>query len=585
MADQNKKVSFSAQDNGISSFMKKLQQDSKQLFGEFSKEAEKQTKSQKERLKLIEQQIAALKRQNDLEKEQNRIILERKRQAGNLSDKDYKAGFAQIKGDDSVNKAQILLLKEMLANLKAGQKDEKPKSSSVFSAVLAANIVSDILKGFTQTANAQNGMDLVPGMFGKAGALAGLPFGATGVAIGQSTMGFLGNAVARSFNIRDQYDQAYNKYRALGGRESSSNLSGMGFDDIAVANTMAQTSLAAGMTRGASRNTLATLGLNRGFGIDQGTSLAALSAARFGGGNGTNNMMKILGISIGEGLDRTKFGDAIKAQTQLLQHFSSTSNVVNPNDANRTLFEFNRMGGMFRLGDPRSMGNILGVNEGLSNPGSAFGQAQNYSVLRRLNPNASLFDLKKMEEQGLQTPGFLQGVMDQIGGTGVSTDLQKFMLKGRFNNLSYEAIDTLFNGKGNIDSMTAKELSRSSSLSSVQGQAEELTSRYTKMNAEVTNAFRTDFIAGISTVAKQFEGEMGRAVKEVGAQLSKELEQLPQKAKEIGENLLAGTLEAIDKRMPHDPKIDSAYMRANGYVPLPNGKWVNKYSPLYPKGK
>lgn len=532
MSDQQKttKVAFEAQDNGISSFMKKFTADSKQLYSELSKEAAKQTASQKEQLKIIEAQIKALDRQNKLEKEQNRIILDRKRSTGQISDAGYAASLAQLKDDSNVNKIQTSILKDILQESKESKKDSGGGGGpSVFNAVVLAGALRDVMGLVRQLPSAQTGLDFISPAAQITGGAAGGALGAlvgssaAGVEIGKMLGGLSGDAYTRHIRTADSYNRSYLGYRALGGNDISTKMGSMGFDDPTVAGAMLSSTRASGTGRGAGGNAALMLMLSRlGF-ADEGSSLAAFGMQRSGGGSGSINMQRGLGIAIAEGLDRAKFSDVIKTQTQLMQHFALTSTNVNSMDANRAIFEFNRMGGQFSAGDPRAMGNIMGISSGLATPGSAYGQAQNYAVLRRLNPNANPWELKTMEEQGLQTPGFLRGVMDQITSTGVSEPLQKFMLKGRFGNLSNAAIDTLFANKGQLGSMSEKQLSAMMETGSIRAGAQGATSPLSRMEAEVTNAFKDGAINGVKEVAAQFKEQMDIAISQVADHYKQEM--------------------------------------------------------------
>lgn len=534
--DKQTKVSFNAADNGVSSFMKKLQADTKVMYSDFAKEAQKQTISQKEQLKIVEQQIKALERQNSLEKEQNKLIAERKRSAGVLSEGKFGVEMAQIKDNATVNKVQVSILKDMLVEMKEQKVEEgKPATGrQVFNAVLLANLVRDLAGVVRQMPNAQTQLDLLTPFStfsgGAAGGLTGaaldlVPFIESSMApalatVGKEVGGFIGESLTRSIRLREQFSQAEYGYRAFtGSTMNNPNLASMGYDDVAVAQRMQELARARGGQVGQGINT--ALGIERGFGIDSGTITQAFQGERTGGSNAGIRMQRTLGLAIAEGLDRARFTDAIKDQNQLLSQFAQTSTKVSDDRLNQILFEFNRMGGMFRIGDMRSMAGISTINEGLANPGSGFGQAMNYSVLRQLNPSSSIWNLVKMQEQGLQTPGFFKGTIDQYSQMGVSEDFQKLMFKERFK-LSNEAIDTIFSNKDRLGSMTQQQFSGILGSDRISKEAEEMTPRLIRDQAEIANAFRNSFVEGIKTLRDKFEEELGLAAKEVARVLKEE---------------------------------------------------------------
>lgn len=662
---EDKKISFSAVDNGVSNFMKRMQQDTKALYSEFAAEARKQSSSQKEQLKLIEAQIKALEKANQLEREHNKIILERKLSSGAITPAAFKAQMGRLNQDTSVGRYQAGLLRDfnepgaakgsitspadfikasqaeaaklqaetqgkgktilsdfakiaqeqtksqkeqsklihdqinaletklkkqreslrMVLEEKAATADGKDKEiideelgkihseskrdkvlieemreqqrerdkgikpdskASVFNDIMKAGALRDLFALARQFPNADTGLDFVsPGLSiagGAAGGLAGnaldavknlkvfgtglgdTQFGVLGTQLGKDLGGFFGDAITRSFRTREQFDAGYSGFKGLTGMNSGTrNMAFMGFDDIKVAQMMLQVAQAAGTGMGANRNASGVFGLHRGYNISEGDSLAAIGLQRSGAGSGVTNMQRGLGVAIAEGISRTRLGDVIRNQTALLQQFSMTNTNVSADMANRNLFEFNRMGGMFSMGDPRSISNIQAINNDLSNPGSPFAQAMNYSVLRRLNPNAGVFQLMKLQEQGLQTPDFLKGVIGDVSGMGGSEDFQKLMLKGRLPSLSFEAVDTLFNNRGALGSMSQSDLDKMLGSKTIESQASDLTTTLMKNQADVTNAFRADFMTGITEVEQQFEKQMKSAIDEIADYLKNKI--------------------------------------------------------------
>ncbi len=548
MADQEKKISFSATDSGISSFMKKLQSDSMKMYNIFAEEAKKQLKSAQDQNKFIQERLRLLK--EELRAKQDIAKAELDRVKGNYDRSVRAVGPDNVSTQlwkDKYQQAQAEfdnIKEERKVAQQASSYREFNKEKSVFGGVVAANLLRDLAGLIKQMPSAQTGLDLVSPMSSIAGGAAGgltgsvidaanikilgtglgdTQFGPILAQLGKEAGGFFGDAITRSFKIRNEFDTAYLGFRGLtGSLASAPDLASMGFDDIRVAQMMTQAARASGTAKGAGKGATGALGLSRGFGIEEGVTLEALGLQRSGAGNGMTNVQRGLGIAIGEGIERTKLGDVIKGQSSLLQQFSSVSTVANVAQANRTMFEFNRMGGMFSIGDPRSLTNISNIQNDLSNPSTPFGQAANYAVLRRLSPGGGIFDLLRSQEQGLQTPGFLSGVMGQISGLGMSGDMQKLMLKSRLPSLSFDAIDTLFNNKDQLGSMSQGELNKMLGMGTIKDQGEDFTSRIMRNQAEVTNAFKDSFIEGIAVLKDQFINEMGLAAVEVARILKAE---------------------------------------------------------------
>lgn len=574
-ADQEKKIRFSATGN-LTEFMQKLQTDAKKLYSNIAEEAKKESGSAKEQNKFISERIRLMREELKLQQQiaqedYKRLKSNYERSRDSVGEKNFGTQLWKEKMQEAESKLGGIKEDGKVIKQAGSYKENENKSlaSSVFAGTLLAGLVRDIAGLTRQFPNAQTGLDFVSPAVSIAGSAVGglggsaadallgtkilgtgagqTQFGVIGAQMGKELGGFFGDAITRSFKVREEYDKASYGYRAFTGNEvKASNMSAMGYDGAAVANAFKSISEASGNST-TNREANAMLGLERGYGINQSTSLGAFGLERSGGGSGSIRMQKVLGIAIAEGLDRAKFTDVIKSQTALMTEFSQTSNTVNSDQVNRTLFEFNKMGGMFSLGDPRSMGNISAIQSGLSNPNTPFGQAQNYSVLRQLNPNSGLFDLRKMQEQGLQTPKFLESVINDIGRMGGSEDFQKFQMKGRFGNLSYEAIDTLFSNKGNLGSMSQDQLNKMLSSGTIRNEGEENTSKLMRYTAEVSDAFRDNFLEGIKVVKNQFVTEMAAASSEIARTLLE--------AMGIGEKSKVGGVET---------KYDSKFRQLSG---------------------
>lgn len=531
MADE-KKISFSAVDNGIKTFMSRLQQDTKAMYSEFAAEAKKQSVSQKEQLKYIQDQIKGLERINDLERQQTKIILDRQLQNKVIFQREYDEKFAKMNREFSANKLQTGMLHDMRETQQSGapSEEKKEKKSSIFNDLMKVGLFRDLAALIRSVPNAATGLDLVSpalsitgsGMGALAGtaleaATAGqIEYATIGANIGKEAGGFLGDAITRSFRLRSEFDTSYMGFRGLTGMNPGTpGLSRMGLEDTRVAQMMVQVARAAGTPGNAGMNTTGVFGLERGFGIDNGDVLGAMGMQRSGGGSGLTNIQRGLGVALAEGISRTKLGDVIRNQTALLQQFSLTKTTVSGDSANRALFEMNRMGGQFAIGDPRSIANIQSIDSDLSNPSTPFGQALNYAVLRRLNPKDDIFQLRKKQQQGLQTPGFLKGVIDDVTSMTGNETAQKLMLAGRLPNLNLDAVDTLFNNRDKLGSMSKDDLNKMLGMSQIEGQGNDLTSKLMRNQAEVSNAFREKFSEGITALSIQFKDEMGSAATEI----------------------------------------------------------------------
>lgn len=577
-----KKIRFTGDSSGLTPFMKKLQEDAKKLYSDIAKEAKKQTDSDKEQNKFIAERLRLLK--EELRTKQSLAKEDAKRLGGNYARAanafgadDPRAMFWKEKADkarteyEDTREQYSAAKQASYHNFRGGD----PKTSNfgtIFNATLLANIVKDVLGAIGQIPNARTQLDLITPAATVAGtglgAAAGLFMSPSMAALGKEGGAFVGSAFTRTLQLREQFNEADYRLRARTGRGYQDNgfYNTLGYDDAAAAGFQERLAMARGRGGNSLRwDAQTVMGLSRGYGIDESTTLSAAGVSRAGGTNGINNVQRGLALAISEGLDRTKFSDAIRNQTELFQQFAKNSTTTSFTDVNRTLFGFNRLGGEFGIGDTRSMGNIGAIQEGLANPGSTFGQAQNYAVLRRLNPNASAWELRKMQQKGLQTPGFLNAILQDIGGGTGSEDFKKFQLMNRIPGLSMDAIDTLTKGGWKVDNVKGKGML---GAATILGEGMALTPRLQKDEADIADAFRRNMVDGVMTIKDKFVTEMSKGVDELVKILDVKVEHAVQEGVKSGfqsiEHNTFGRLPGWDKAMDE-------YYRKNGRVPAKNG--------------
>lgn len=556
---EEKKVRFSGDGSELSAMMKKLQSDGRNMYESFAKEAIKLTSNQKEQSKIISDQIRLFRESLKIQKE---ITEERLKQAKTVLGSIPEGGVAGAAAFENMAERKAAQLRIDRISKELGAIKDKDKSArdadienksrpisdsrgggGVFNDIMRAGLFRDLIPLMRSVPNQENGLGLVSPGAQFAGAAAGAAVGAaidaanikifgTGLGdihastfmsqLGKEGMGFMGDAITRSQKIRDQFTQSHGRFRALGGSGGITDVSAMGYSDIDFADALGRNVGASGNSRNARSKAELQLGLSRGFGIEESVTAAAFGTERVGQRDSVANIQRALGIAVGEGLDRAKFSDAIINQTQLIERFSSRGD-VDANDVNRLMFEFNKMGGAFGVGDRRSMGNISAIDEGLRNPSSRFFQARNYQILKELYPEADPMDLLIKQDKGLMTPGFLQKALEKNRASGYSPVFQELQLASQFNGLPPEFARQLYRmGPDAVGKMSQGELNRMMPSQKVKQEAEGLTSTYTRMNAEVVNAFREDFLVGIKALAVQFEVEMGKAIDEVKRKLSED---------------------------------------------------------------
>ena len=153
--------------------------------------------------------------------------------------------------------------------------------------------------------------------------------------------------------------------------------------------------------------------------------------------------------------DFTQLSEKIQFNTRMLEMQGGQMADTNATTNAQLLELFGKNG----IGDQRSMGYIESINSGITNPGNDFNKAFIFRSLREKNPDMSLFDLMKRQEQGI----FGEGTFSQILG-----DLQK-SFKGDQLKMS---VGQLFNLKNfqaeQIAGMSAEDASRIGSQEDIQ---------------------------------------------------------------------------------------------------------------------
>lgn len=518
---EEKKISFSAQDNGLSSFMKRMQQDSRQLFNDFAKEAKKQSDSSKDQLRIIEAQIKALKEQNRLEQEQSRIILDRKRASGSIGDNSFTSSLSQAKEDSRVNKMQVSVLNQMLAEMKGNQREPENRpmtSGHVVGAVLTAGIIRDILGGLKTMTGAGSGFDLISPAATSAGTAAGALAGSwTGylspglpasiTQAGRELGSFAGAGYTRHLMTREQHESASLRVSGLTGQSGQAgDLSQFGIDKIKGSGL--EESIVRAIGRGTTAQQIKNIAaITKAYSIESGTMTGYLGLGRMGSDVSEENIAEFFA----QGIDRSRLGDAFQSVTTLMQLMGSSTLSPNRIDAMQQISEYNSLGGPFSVGDPRSAGLISTVHSNLTAPKSAFGQAMSYAAIRQMNPNMSVLELEKARQAG----GSLYNRTMMEGFSGLGNEDIATMMFARESGLggNMAAAELLFKGRGNIAAGGNQYRSLTGDQTSdLYREAGDMTSMIDKSTAQVTNAFITGFTEGIAKLATNFTDIMTREI-------------------------------------------------------------------------
>lgn len=533
-----RRISFSAVDNGVSTTLDKLRRSSQEISRGMIEEARKYSQSGKQQIEFIEQQIKAIERRNRLEREGREMSARETFQAGG-SKADFQKTMGTLRIESEQDEMQIKLLRELIETIRLTSKEEiaedkksvidriqeqkrgflssmifgktalspedrlklslqeeelggKGKAGGrggvmgdVFAGTFLANTLSQMMRAVAMLPQARNEEEVIGNMLQE------LPFG----------LGVIGGAYSRSTQEQLQAQVSRNRLRGLTGRNTSFGFAQYGLD-ISASNELAAGVMGAAGT--SNINVENAIAAQRAFSLDPGLLQERLRVGRFSGGQDQflSEITKLLAAS-GLQEDRVLFAELLRNQTQLVQEFSQSSEVVNQGIATNAIMAFNQVGGGFSMSDPRSIQRISQINQALAKPGNDIMRAENFSVLRRMNPNAGIFDIMQMQEQGLQTPGFLQGVLGGIDNRFGGNDQMAMMALQQRLGLSFSATRQLYQNRQAIMSgqMTKEDIENIMSEAEVRKVGQINTADLEKSAAAISNAFVDGALDGMLKVA------------------------------------------------------------------------------------
>lgn len=235
------------------------------------------------------------------------------------------------------------------------------------------------------------------------GVLSGL-----GVAGLFSIAGFIG----KMLNEGIQLDDAQSSTRGLG-MKGVGGVAGYGKKTSEMLQYSRETAIAAGRADYQAVNNLA---FEKRFSQDENSLLGLTSGLRTEGrgrrsGDVAIEMLNYFKRSdlfnVKRG-DFTQLGEKIQFNTRMLEMQGGQMVMTNATTNAQLLELFGKAG----IGDQRTMGYVESINQSITNPNNDFSKAFIMRSLRQTDPNASLFELLKKQEQGI----FGEGSFGQILG-------------------------------------------------------------------------------------------------------------------------------------------------------------------------
>jgi hypothetical protein len=518
---EEKKVAFSADSSmeKLSAQMQKMRLDARKDFNEQALNAKKLTDNAKEQLKILREYTVETQKKNKLEQDHlNKMARELRNKGGyaNMADAvSLESRASRIRQEfEAKNQAFKELMNSEFRNQSPAGKGSP--SSSVFSQIIKAGLLRDFTGAAGQIPNARNGTEIIPTLTGvggaATGAVAGELFGASsaGAQIGKAIGEYAGQAMVRHLTERSRFQGAQGRLRGLGGSTAIEDLSGLGMDLVQSASLREQMLRSSGQNMNVSE----VAKLMKAYALDASVMAGYAGTSRLTGKDADPRFL--LGMAKGNGVSRVNYDRVLQNQTGLINLVGQGS--VEPNDFTimKAMMDFNRIGGPFSVNDPRSMGLMSTIHENIANPNSPFGQAMNYSLLRKLNPDMGVTGLLEQQQKGIGNRELTGGILDEINRMGGNDEFKIMMTAQRFGlQGNIGAARKLFKGYNQGDvfgELSEEEMS---------GLASENVAPLEKNQAKITNAFINGMGEGISTVSEMFKTEMAAAAKESAAEFAR----------------------------------------------------------------
>lgn len=507
-----REVVISGRDSGLGSMLDRLRESASTLGRELMNEALQTSRTGRDAVRSYEEQIRLLERRNRLHTEGLRQQAQTGYQASISAGLDpdkaqlrYQQSLREINRESKEDQLQVQLLRELIDTVKHGTQQE------IRAERLSSENISNTVRRTTSEQGAEFGevqrrmleesrggsIQSSGGSDFSGGSLAALGTGGNilgqrsflgAASSGLSGLGSLGGPLAKAGivgmilaalkgtidiprEILAGRETSLSTYSALTGRGVSglveggfgrTNLGQWGPLDYNVSREnwaqqwLPQTMRSRGSSVNDSYHARRNLELFRGGGIDQGTIFQAERYGRVGGGDAMSmsgslyNLLRTSGAFGKGGEDFSRMNDLLSTLVSLQEQQLMASGVTGGTANLHLLNRIMAFGGAYQREDYTAR-TIGGINQGLMQGGSPEANAIKFDILRRNNPNLGYAELSAEMEKGVDSKGYLDGVMKMVKNTGGSRDSQAILLRQLLGgsigwNQSLDILDNLDTG-------------------------------------------------------------------------------------------------------------------------------------------
>ena len=383
----------------------------------------------------------------------------------------------------------------------------------IFTGMLGVDNINKFISSAGQLTQTQNGFDLIQPASSMAGKIIGGIIGAvvgtfvapgvgtfTGAAAGAATGSLIGDTLGayeqREAITKQEFLKASYRYNAITGSDASAmfDMQNSGVSATDFMSMRGEIARKRGYASDSDKTTRDSIYLDRGYGVDQGTSGSLIEMQR-SSKEGNRDLANLVGgiLQRGNGNvfkngDQTYLNEFLGKFIAVQKDLLKTQTIVATGATMDILSKFNLVGGEFASRDSRSAGNISAIQAGLSNPGSDNLKALSFGILRKNMPNASIFDILAERQKGLGSSEYLKGMLGGVENLGGDESQQMLNLSGMFPGLSLAAVKTLYkNRKGLMSGKMSMDELKLQNPMDFQGKSEANTNVLDRNAAKVTN--------------------------------------------------------------------------------------------------
>lgn len=408
-----------------------IQERASEIFKQMAQDAEARAQSQSEANRLIREEISLLSQANRLEEQRARTASRERLEAAKMSynrgaltkaeyekeQRIYRQSMSEVSSDNASNRVTAQYLRNFLTHYQSKDLDDKKEEYDV-------EKEGDVDR---KKDRRRGGGDSGASAFGYA-----LLGGAAG-AFGLSAFMGIQSFISKIIHDAEKLDISRGQFMGLRGQQGKLGLQGLGEAagfglsnaDFMTYSKGVGTSIGSTNFGAAAINQLA---IEKRFGLEDGSLNQLNEAGRMGSylSRGRVNIQDSASITeqfvrelkssnvygFGKG-DFSMLGEKLDDLGSVMENVGENiEGGLGAANASNLISAFSRVGGSFS--DQRQVQSIGQIDKAIRNPGNEFSQALMFRAIRSQDPNMSLFEIMKRQEQGA-TPENITAIMDILG--------------------------------------------------------------------------------------------------------------------------------------------------------------------------